>query len=59
MQMVSSSLVYQNAQLSHYVHGVKKLYAGLDLKPKVEAEAGKIPYPSQDHNGKGMHIEFK
>lgn len=59
MRSVFQTIVYQNAQVSRYVNGVRKLYAGLDMKPKSEFEAGKTQYPAPDHKGKGMHIEFK
>ncbi|KAI0086903.1 P-loop containing nucleoside triphosphate hydrolase protein [Irpex rosettiformis] len=65
MGTVFSTLVYQNSELSHNVHGVKKLYAGMDLKPRSECEAGEVPYPpplddsEKKSKNVGMHIELR
>ena len=60
MGSVFLSMVYQSSEVSHYVHAVKKLYAGMDLKPKSGFEAGESPYPPPgEKSHEGMHMELR
>ncbi|KAI0086894.1 hypothetical protein BDY19DRAFT_314804 [Irpex rosettiformis] len=60
MGSVLLSLVLQNSHLSQYTNGVKKLYAGIDMRPSIKFETGDTPYPPPgEEKNIGMHIELR